>query len=187
MKKDSPEILVAIEPWTPYTIDSPIYKNGVKVQTLPLEIKRNTPKAKHNGWIHQRKTIMTNAGNGIYEFLLLGTNDNGEEIVLEASGCNFIGLNGDNTLVFPEDDILIGIARAILIDALKPHFNVEFRCPTLKEVLNMKECYLCSASRGIFPIIEINGQLVGNGQPGEIFPSLYTHYNTQLQNELEGV
>ena len=52
MDQSNCAILVAIEPWKPFGIDSPIYSEGVKIQVLPASVKRSTPEAKHNGWIH---------------------------------------------------------------------------------------------------------------------------------------
>ena len=183
MNQSNCAILVAIEPWKPFNINSPIYSEGVKIQVLPASVKRSAPEAKHNGWIHKRKEIMSNLPNEIYESLLVDTTDKGL-VVLESLGCNFIGLRKDGTLIFPKDKLLIGIARAILLSAVEGKFNVVYESPTLEEVMNMDECYLCSASRGPFPIIKIDDKEIGDGKPGKTFSILFELYHNQLENEL---
>ena len=178
-ENETGSILIALEPWIPFSRESDIYSKGVKVQTLPNTTSRKFPRAKHNGWIHERYK-MTHEG-GIYEHLLLDA----ENRVLESSGSNFIGVRDENTLVVPFDSILIGLARQIFIDAVKnSNFTVVCEPPSLAEVLEMKEAFLCSASRGVFPIVEIDKKPVGEGVPGPIFQILDNLYRTQLASEM---
>ena len=183
MSQEKTEILIAFEPWIPYSLDSPLYSKGVNTQILPNTVTRKYPKAKHIGWIRERKSILGVLPEGIYEMLLVHEIEN-VTVVSEALGCNFIGLVDNNTLIIPQNNLLIGIARAILISAVKQEFEIVYKSPSVEEVLSMKECYLCSASRGIFPIVKIDDTPISNGNPGPIFAKLFTLYHQQLQSEL---
>jgi D-alanine transaminase len=49
----------------------------------------------------------------------------------------------------------------------------------------VSEAMITSASRGVMPIVEIDGRPAGDGRPGPIFKALRVRYNIRLQAEME--
>lgn len=184
MSLDLPRMLIAMEPWKPFDREHSLYSDGVAVETLPPNEVRNVPRAKHNGWILRRDALMKDTGPDVYESLLTITCESGETVILESVGSNFFALHDERTLIVPEDGMLIGIARAILLESVRGEYEVIFRCPTLKETTECRELFLCSASRGLFPIVRMNDQSVGAGRPGPSFKRLDKLYRKQLEKEL---
>ncbi|WP_174804083.1 D-amino-acid transaminase [Martelella limonii] len=66
-------------------------------------------------------------------------------------------------------EILPGITRATALEiAARNGFKVEERAFSVEEALNAKEAFFTSASNFVTPVVEIDGQKVGSGKPGEI-------------------
>ncbi len=114
--------------------------------------------------------------NGLDEVILY--NDKGE--ITEAAACNvFVVKNGVISTPPLDNHILPGITRKIIIDALSKMRNikVEERAIDKSELLDADEVWISSSSKEIAPVIEIDGNLVGNGQAGSVWLNAQTAYN----------
>ena len=66
-------------------------------------------------------------------------------------------------------EILPGIRRKVLLKLAQHHqVRVEERKFTIAEALDADEAFLTSASTFVLPIVEIDGQKIGNGVPGPV-------------------
>jgi D-alanine transaminase len=61
-------------------------------------------------------------------------------------------------------DILHGITRASVLPLVTQH--IEERPFSIREAEQAAEAFMSSASGFVMPVVQINGQLIGNGQPG---------------------
>ena len=77
--------------------------------------------------------------------------------------------------------ILPGIARAIVMEVAREVIAVDLAAPRLSERSEFTEAFLTSASRGIVPVVEIDGQPIGSGIPGEITRALIELYDHRAQ------
>lgn len=67
------------------------------------------------------------------------------------------------------NEILPGIRRKVLLKLAQHHqVRVEERKFTVEEALNADEAFLSSASTFVLPIVDIDGQQIGDGAPGPI-------------------
>lgn len=67
------------------------------------------------------------------------------------------------------NDILHGITRAAVLRLAKSsQITVEERPFTLEEALDADEAFITSASTFVMPVVEIDGQAVGDGKPGRV-------------------
>lgn len=104
-------------------------------------------------------------------------NPDGE--LTEAAACNvYIVKNG--VVITPDLDHqkLPGITRLMALDILRKHSTipVEERVVTVDELRDADEVWISSSSKEIAPVVEINGQPVGDGSVGDVWLAAQTLY-----------
>ncbi|WP_432695676.1 aminotransferase class IV [Marinobacterium sp. YM272] len=104
-------------------------------------------------------------------------NENNE--LTEASSSNaFIVKDGKVITPIQDHQNLPGITRRIIIDSLKADGSipVEERTVTMDEVRNADEIWITSSSKEIAPVIELDGNPVGNGEVGQVWENAFRIY-----------
>jgi len=75
-------------------------------------------------------------------------------------------------------EILNGIVRQVLLDCVADlGMKFEEKPFSLKEALAAKECFSTASTMSVFPVIEIDGQKIGAGKPGEVAKMLSDAYD----------
>ena len=77
----------------------------------------------------------------------------------------------DNKIITRElsNDILHGITRnSVLLYAEEAQMEIEERPFSVKEVLAADEAFITSASTFVMPVVEIDGEPIGEGRPGRV-------------------
>ena len=75
-------------------------------------------------------------------------------------------------------EILNGIVRQVLLDCVADlGMRFEEKPFSLKEALAAKECFSTASTMSVFPVIEIDGQKIGAGKPGEVAKMLSDAYD----------
>lgn len=94
-----------------------------------------------------------------------------EGIVTEGASSNFFVVKDGKVMTSPGDNrILGGITRKMVIDLLaRQGYVVEEKELSLQQVMDADEIWLTSSTKEIRPVIEVDGQAVGNGQPGALW------------------
>jgi D-alanine transaminase len=90
----------------------------------------------------------------------------------EASACNvFIVKNEEVITPLLDNQLLPGITRNMLLDILRKDgtLKVQERVIRMSEVHAADELWLTSSSKEVVPVIELDGQPVGNGKVGDIW------------------
>jgi D-alanine transaminase len=103
----------------------------------------------------------------------------GEGRVTEGASSNAWIVAKDGTLITHPlgPDILAGITRAVVIDAIKAQgLAFEERAFTVEEAYGAREAFITSASQIVLPVVSIDGRPVGNGAPGLIAAGLRRDY-----------
>ena len=174
--RDQPtEIILTIEPFTP---PAPALINaGVRCVTAPGLMRRN-PSAKTTDWMTDRSNF--EIPSGIYEALLVA--DNGR--VLEGFSSNFYGIK-DNELRTAGEDVLPGIAQLIVFTVAPQLIVLRRDALHQSELSSLSEAFITSSSRGIIPVIEIDGEAVGDGAPGPRTMAIRRAYNHWVEAHLE--
>ena len=94
----------------------------------------------------------------------------------------------DGVLLGPPRDHLVleGIRYGLLEEICALHdIPMELRRISRREVLNADEVLLSSATKEVLPVTRIDGQPVGDGQPGSVYDILYAGYQAaKLQARL---
>jgi len=153
-----PSLVVMVEPLHPYP--DAWYENGVKVITT--DEQRIYPGAKSTNYIPaivaQKRAKAVGGIEALYRTL--------EGHVTEGTTSNLFAFYG-NTLVTPEDDILLGITRAAILEIAPRHYNVELRPLTYGELLKADEVFITAANKKVLPVVTVDDTTIGNGTPGE--------------------
>jgi branched-subunit amino acid aminotransferase/4-amino-4-deoxychorismate lyase len=87
----------------------------------------------------------------------------------------------DGSLITPADKILPGITRKVVIQLAAGEFPVEERCLTITELEECQEAFITSTSKEILPVTQIDDQILGSGNVGELterMMTLFQHYVT---------
>tara|TARA_R110000823_G_scaffold291009_4_gene409322 strand:- start:1850 stop:2707 length:858 start_codon:yes stop_codon:yes gene_type:complete len=104
-------------------------------------------------------------------------NSQGE--LTEAAACNvYVVKNGVVATPPLDHQLLPGITRYILLDVLRKDGSiaVEERNVSLAELRAADEVWLSSSSKGIAPVVQVDGEPVGNGEVGDVWLAAQTLY-----------
>jgi branched-chain amino acid aminotransferase len=178
--RESPEHpIITLEPFQPIPKD--VLEKGVRVVTVHLQ--RHNPAAKTTEWMTTRKAATDSFEPGIYEGILVS--DSG--LLLEGTNSNFYAIRDDRLRTADDNAVLSGIARRILLTVAPDIVLVELEPVNVNEIPQLSEAMLTSSSRGVVPIVEIDGQRIGNGKPGSYTLKLREAYEAWVNAHLEPI
>jgi branched-chain amino acid aminotransferase len=177
--RETPErIILSIEPFEGHPRE--IYINGVKAITLPPKVTRPNPVAKTTGWMHDRDSVPL--PDGIFTGLLLDEAGN----ILEGTSSNFYAILNDELRTAGEG-VLPGIAQQVIFEIAPRILPVKREAINVEDVSHLSEAFISGSSRGIVPIIEIDGITIGEGKPGETTKLLRSTYASWMYGHLENL
>jgi len=139
--------------------DIQLFERGVKLITTRLQ--RNIPEAKTSSYATAIHALKEAARRGASDALYV----NAQNQVLEGTRSNFFVFLG-NTLVTPRTGVLMGVTRNVVLALAEGHFKIEERPISLSELSYVDEAFVTSSSREITPVIQIDDQVIGNGEVG---------------------
>jgi len=169
--------IITLEPFIP--VSTEIIQNGARVVTVHLS--RHNPVAKTTEWMTRRRAATDSFPPDIYEGILVAEDGS----LLEGTNSNFYGIRGGTLYTADNNRVLPGIARRILLTVAPDVLPVQMTAITVDEIGSLDEAFLTSASRGVIPIVEIDGKLVGNGKPGPSTLRLRDQYEAWANAQLK--
>jgi branched-chain amino acid aminotransferase len=177
--REHPEqIYLALEPLNP--VPAEVRQKGVRVATSHLH--RDNPVAKTTAWMSQRQAAFDQLNMPVYEVMLV--NERGE--ILEGTTSNFYAVfNGE--LRTAGEGVLSGISRRALLQCIGDLLPLKLQAVTINDIPHLSETFLTSSSRGVIPIIDIDGAMIGDGQPGVITRELSRRYDAWTEAHLEPI
>lgn len=170
-------LLLSIEPFAPPPRE--VYERGVRCITVE-NIRRHNPAAKTTDWLVDRQSIEHALPPGMYTGLLVS--ETGD--LLEGLSSNFYAIM-DDTLRTAGDGVLPGIAMQIVLDVAPAILPVRREPVRVTDIPRLQEAFLTSASRGIMPLVEIDGIRIGDGMPGRMTNALREAYAEWVAQHLE--
>ena len=176
LAKDTGNVYLGIQPLIPPS--ESVYRNGVHVVTT--EMARHDPRIKGTDFIAQSMEQRKWVKGDVYEVLLTL---NGR--ILEGMTSNFYAVKS-RTLITAQKGILLGVTRrAVLRIARGEGMSIQYRSPLVNEHFN--EAFLTSSSRGVVPIVEIDGRSVGQGRVGAWVKRLSLAYQAYVEERSESI
>jgi branched-subunit amino acid aminotransferase/4-amino-4-deoxychorismate lyase len=91
-------------------------------------------------------------------------------------------------LVTPGTDILHGITRQKVLGLVQGRYPIDIRDLHRDELLRADEAFITSSNRLIVPIVRVDDEIIGTGQPGERTRSImqaFTDFTDQLSQSKE--
>jgi D-alanine transaminase len=149
-------------------------QNGVKIIVV-----------KENRWAHPNVKSTSLLGNVLakematkkkaYEAVYLGRDGN----LTEGTASNLWIVNNEGVLVTCKTDgkILPGITRLAVVDALSGAVKgIEERPFALTELKTAREVFLTSTTSFVMPVVNVDGEIIGEGRPGPVTKILQKAY-----------
>jgi D-alanine transaminase/branched-chain amino acid aminotransferase len=99
-----------------------------------------------------------------------------DNVALEFPRANVFAVTKAGTVVTPEENVLNGITRMMVLQLAEKKYSVEIRPLTVEELYNAAEVFLTSTTRRILPVLKINDQIISEGKPGAITLDLYNSF-----------
>lgn len=120
-------------------------------------------------------------GEGFDDIILLDENG----WVTEAPTANLFLVDAAGGLATPpESKVLLGITRASIIDIASTIGSAcEERDISVDELKSVPEVFLTGTSQGVWPVLQIDGQVVGNGDVGPVTTRLRETYRAAVRGE----
>lgn len=105
--------------------------------------------------------------------------------VAEAPTANLFLVDASGNLATPpESKVLLGITRASIVDiAASLGWMCEARDISVDELGCAPEVFLTGTSAGVWPVLQIDGQVVGNGDVGPVTARLRKTYQSVVRGE----
>ena len=170
------EALMSIEPFQAPA--SEWIQAGVRCITSCAE--RLNPAAKSSAWMHRRRALEAARPAGIFETFLL-----------DPSGCLLEG-SSSNVYVILDDElhtaasgILAGVSRMILLAVCERIVPLRLEAPNIADIARFREIFLTSSSRGLIPVVELDGEAIGDGCVGSTTLALRSAYQAWVDAHLE--
>jgi branched-chain amino acid aminotransferase len=177
--RDQPDrVIIALEPLDVDVIAR--QRQGVTASTL--YVPRENPRAKRTEWVAVRDQARKQLQPGVVEGLRLLA----DGTISEGFSSNFYGVMG-GVLRTADEDILFGISRQIVLKVAPEILPVELRPIHENEIPDLQEAFRSGSSRGIVPIVRINGNPVGAGKPGPKTLALMHAYDAWVEAHLEPI
>ncbi len=174
---DAPDdALISIEPFQP---PSPhLIERGARCITSTAT--RQSPAAKSSEWMHRRRALEAAQPADIYETFLLDAQGN----LLEGASSNvYVILDGE--LHTAPAGVLAGISRMIVLAVCDRIVPLRPLAPNVSEFDHFSEVFLSSSSRGIIPVVELDGKVIGDGRVGATTLALRAAYQRWVDDHLE--
>lgn len=120
---------------------------------------------------------------GAHEALIV---DAGGRVVEGATSNVFFVEQG--RLVTPPEraGILPGITRAHALEAARRlGLPVDFESPNVSRLLAADEVFISSSVRELVPVVQVDGQAIGDGRPGPVIAKIYAEFQELVRKSLE--
>lgn len=149
------------------------------VELMPNYMERPFPTIKTTSYI--TGLIPLGGAENAFETLYC---PNGE--ITESMSSNFFLCVGDRILTAPQDRVLSGVTRSIILTIAEENgFKVEERCPLTSELATAREAFITGSIKELLPVVKIGDQVIGGGKPGPVTGELYDLFVKNLERWLD--
>jgi branched-chain amino acid aminotransferase len=171
------ELWISIEPLPMPSREQ--YQQGVAAITRAMH--RENPLAKDSAFIAASMDARALISEHINEVLMVGPGGT----ILEGLSSNFFGIR-EGLLLTASEGILPGITRSLILEeASAAGVPVRLRAIPAGEVATLDEAFISSSSRGLLPLVELDGKPIGDGKPGPLTRMLGDQYLARVEKEID--
>lgn len=98
-------------------------------------------------------------------------------LIRECPRANIFIVTKDQKVVTPESGMLKGVTRKHVLEISGTRYVTEARDVSLDELRNAREVFITSTTKNILPVVQVDGYVIGDGNPGEVSRILAKEYN----------
>jgi branched-chain amino acid aminotransferase len=169
-----PRFFVSVEPFT--SPAESLYQDGVACVTVP--VRRANPRAKDTRFSTEAAQVYAALPSGIHEGLMVAEDGS----ILEGLSSNFFAL-ASGVLRTEETRVLLGVTRSLVLEIALGLAPVVGEAVRMDELPELTEAFITSASRGILPVVRIDGTSLGDGRPGTVTRRLAEGFRALVDRE----
>lgn len=103
--------------------------------------------------------------------------------ISECSRSNIFFVDQNDRVITTKNALLKGITRRYTLKLAEEKFAIQKRKVILDELPHMKEAFITSSTKGIMPVSQIDGLVIGNGQPGPVTKELMADFQTLIDGQ----
>jgi branched-chain amino acid aminotransferase len=171
-----PRLWVSVEAFAPPA--PALYTEGVRCVTLPVH--RQRPEAKDTRFIATAEAAYRTLPAGVHEGLLVS--EGGE--ILEGLSSNFFAVHA-GALRTEMERALPGITRALVLEVSRDLLPLLPQPVHTDELGAVSECFITSTSRGVLPVVMVDGHTIGPGRPGPLTAEIGRRFDRRIAEESE--
>lgn len=169
-------LFVSVEPLEP--LPESLYREGAACVSVP--VRREAPQVKDTRFIPTALTAYHDLPAGAHEGLMVAE----DGTVLEGLTSNFLAVR-EGILHTEDQRVLPGITRGLVLELARGLLPRATSAVRLDQVPELSEAFLTSVSRGILPVVSIDGTAVGDGRPGPMTRGLSHRFDALVEREAE--
>lgn len=98
-------------------------------------------------------------------------------LLRECPRANIFIVTKDQKVLTPESGMLKGVTRKHVLEISGAMYVTEARDVSLEELRNAGEVFITSTTKNILPVVQVDGYVIGDGNPGEVSSTLAKEYN----------
>ncbi len=98
-------------------------------------------------------------------------------LIRECPRANIFIVTKDQKVLTPESGMLKGVTRKQVLEISEVRYVTEARDVSLEELRNAGEVFITSTTKNILPVVQVDGYVIGDGNPGEVSRALAKEYN----------
>lgn len=160
LPSEKSSFIAFVYPQTPYPATH--FSRGISAVTT--KNTRSLPSCKTMQYLAAILALREGKKQGASEALYLNAN----EEILEASTSNFFAFRKRVLLTPPEDEILVGITREVVLRICKESFPIEIRPIPKEEIAEFDEAFVTASNKEVMPLVRIDDRIIGNGSVGPL-------------------
>lgn len=155
----------------------PIYYD-LGARAITVHDERYTPAAKTTNYIAAVLALQGAMRQDASEILYVDRYDR----ILEGSTTNFFGIMEDR-LITAGSHVLPGITRHVVVElAIDAEIAIDVRDVRKEELRLFDEAFITSSTKGVFPIVNVDGINIGDGRVGPQTKRLMQLFNEYTKN-----
>ena len=89
-------------------------------------------------------------------------------VVSEFPRSNFFLVTADERVLTPAQDVLKGITRKNVLELAGKKYQAAETTITLTDIAQAREAFTTSTTKRVLPVVQIDGQPIGDGKPGPV-------------------
>lgn len=98
-------------------------------------------------------------------------------LIRECPRANIFIVTKDQKVLTPESGMLKGVTRKHVLEISSDKYVTEARDVSFEELRNAGEVFITSTTKNILPVVQVDGYVIGDGNPGEVSRTLAQEYN----------